>query len=144
MTKTPNLTKPLANYAHGRWAGDLFYIAGQGARDPETNIEAGITPQSGSSSHDKTKLTYDIKIQTRAVFANIERALTGQGLGRQHLVDISVFLINMKDFSEMNDIWNEFFAGTSPPTRTTVAVVDLPGRNFVEMKAIATKSLFMG
>jgi enamine deaminase RidA (YjgF/YER057c/UK114 family) len=43
----------------------------------------------------------------------------------------------MADFADMNHVWNEFFSGKPAPTRTTVAVADLPGMNFVEMKAIA-------
>lgn len=128
-----SLTNPLAHYAHIRKAGDLYYIAGQGCRDPETNGYAGLTRDNSG------KITaYDIKAQTRAVFANIERVLASADLQRSNIVDITVFLTDMADFPLMNSVWNELFEGEAvKPTRTTVAVKTLPGDNFIEMKAIA-------
>ncbi len=128
-----SLTSPLAQYAHIRKVGDLYYIAGQGCRDPETNGYAGLTRDASG------KITsYDIKAQTRAVFSNIERVLASADMQRGHLVDITVFLTDMADFPQMNSVWNELFESEPlKPTRTTVAVKTLPGDNFIEMKAIA-------
>ncbi len=129
----PSLTRPLARYAHARRVGDLLFIAGQGARDPATDKESGVVCDS-----DGQVLSRDIRVQTQAVFANIERALFSHGLTRGDLIDVQVFLTDMTDFSDMNAEWNTFFAEGEPPTRTTVAVKSLPGKNFVEMKAIAS------
>lgn len=127
-----SLTMPLASYAHTRRVGDLIFVAGQGCRDPKTNTYAGVTYD------DQGKIkSYDIAAQARGVLQNIELALLSEGLSRQHLVDVQVFLCDMKDFAAMNQVWNEFFMDSPLPTRTTVAVSKLPGDNFVEMKAIA-------
>lgn len=128
----PSLTRPLARYSHARRVGSLLFVAGQGARDPATDQEAGVTVDARGQV-----LAYDIAVQTKAVLENIERALKSHGLSRKDLVDVQVFLCNMDDFAAMNGIWNDFFGEGEPPTRTTVAVKTLPGKNFVEMKAIA-------
>lgn len=126
------LTKPLAAYVHTRRVGGLIFVAGQGCRDPETNSYVGLT-----MGADGTVDSYDIKAQARGVLNNIERALQAEGCNRTHIVDVNVFLTDMKDFQAMNEVWNEFFKDQAPPTRTTVAVRQLPGLNFVEMKAVA-------
>jgi enamine deaminase RidA (YjgF/YER057c/UK114 family) len=127
------LTQPLAKYSHVRKVGDLVFVAGQGCRDPKTNGYRGLVEdQSG------TIVSYDISQQTWGVLENIERALSSIGLNRTNIVDIQVFLTTMTDFEGMNQVWNQFFESVEiPPTRTTVAVAALPGKNFVEMKAIA-------
>lgn len=126
------LTKPLASYVHTRRAGGLIFVAGQGCRDPQTNSYAGLT-----LNPDGTVGSYDIRAQTLGVLTNIERALKSEGCDRSHIVDVNVFLTDMRDFDTMNEVWNRFFEGQLTPTRTTVAVRQLPGLNFVEMKAIA-------
>jgi reactive intermediate/imine deaminase len=128
-----NLTRPLATYVHTRRIGSLIFVAGQGCRSPKTDQCVGLTKDANG------RITqYDIVAQTRGVLDNIERALGEHQCDRRHILDVTVFLKDMKDFSEMNKVWNEFFADSPPPTRTTVAVADLPGENFVEMKAIAS------
>jgi 2-aminomuconate deaminase len=109
-----------------------LFLAGQGSRDPATDQCAGLTRDAGGRI-----VGHDVAAQTRAVFANIERVLAANGLGRRHLVDVTVFLTDMAEFPAMNEVWNEFFAGIDGPARTTVAVSRLPGDNFIEMKAIA-------
>lgn len=129
------LTKPLATYSHSRRVGDVLFIAGQGCRDPKTNIWAGITfDAQGKATH------VDFAAQVRGVLSNIEDVLKSNGLTRANLVDVQVFLTDMdKQFATMNSIWNEFFAGIELlPTRTTVAVSGLPGLNQIEMKSMAT------
>jgi 2-aminomuconate deaminase len=132
----PQLTPPLAYYSHGRWVGDLLFIAGQGCRDPKTGREAGVLT-SIQADHGKE---YDIVAQTHGVFANLERVLETEGLTKADLIDVTVFLTDMADFQAMNSIWNEFFGELTPPCRTTVAVNQLPGKNFIEMKAIAARA----
>lgn len=131
--KADQLTTPLARYTHSRRVGALLYVAGQGCRNPLTNDYAGLTRDPNGKV-----LTYDIRAQTASVLGNIEAVLITHGLDRSALVDIQVFLTDMADFEAMNEIWNQFFCEVSPPpTRTTVAVKQLPGLNFIEMKAIA-------
>lgn len=126
------LTRPLARYAHIRRAGEFVYVAGQGARDPSSDLEAGVMTDGAGQVKG-----HDTRVQTAAVLANVERALATYGLSRRHIVDVTVFLTDMGDFAAMNEIWNDFFKDVSAPTRTTVAVKALPGLNFVEMKAVA-------
>ena len=126
------LTKPFAAYPHTKRAGGLVFLAGQGCRDPETDGYPGteISPTG-------EVLSYDIRSQTSGVLQNIERALASEGLKREDLVDVTVFLTDMQDFAGMNEVWNQWFSEAAGPTRTTVAVRKLPGHNQVEMKAIA-------
>lgn len=128
------LTAPLARYSHCRQVGSLLLIAGQGCRDPQTNSYAGL------KLNEKGQVeTYDIRAQTAGVLGNIEAVLRGYGLDRRDIVDVNVFLTDMSDFAGMNEVWNNFFNEVPvPPTRTTVAVKQLPGLNFVEMKATAS------
>ncbi len=123
---------PLGNYSHAMRAGSLVFLSGQGARDPETGIERGITmdPEGKVTS-------YDIEVQTRAVIENMKTVLAAAGLGLENLVDVQVFLADMKDFARYNKVYTEYFSFPEPPARTTVAAAALPGRNFIEIKAIA-------
>jgi len=134
-SETRTLTKPLATYAHARIIGDVVYIAGQGCRDPKTDIWAGVTFDTKGAV-----VSIDFEAQVRGVFQNIERALASVAITKHELIDVQVFLTDMTaQFPVLNKVWNEFFADVhTPPTRTTVAVKELPGLNLVEMKAIAT------
>lgn len=131
--KDAPLTQPLARYAHVRQVGPVVFVAGQGCRDAKTDSYAGLT-----MAADGTVIAYDIGAQAEGVLKNVESALGSIGLDRQDIVDIQVFLTDMRDFPAMNKVWNAFFEGVpQPPTRTTVCVSKLPGHNFVEMKAVA-------
>ncbi|MDA9951083.1 RidA family protein [Oligoflexaceae bacterium] len=127
-----SLTKPFADYPHSRQTGHLLFMAGQGCRDPQTNLCCGLKRDA-----DEKVVGYDIREQTEGVLKNVERVLQSSGLSRSDLVDVTVFLTDMNDFQSMNEVWNAFFEGLKSPTRTTVAVKQLPGENFIEMKAIA-------
>lgn len=117
------------------WAGDLLYVSGQGARDGATENEAGVTlDEHGSVA------AYDIEVQTRAVLENLKNVLKAAGCSMEDLVDVSVFLKDMNDFPRYNRAYSEFFSFRNPPARTTVQVAGLPGKNFIEIKAIAFKS----
>lgn len=74
----------------------------------------------------------DIKAQTRAVIKNIEVILKASFAGAtlNNLIDLTVFLVNMKDYPGFNEVYNEFFDAETGPTRTTVAVYQLPSVNF--------------
>ena len=128
------MTEPFADYPHIRKVGPLYFLAGQGCRDPETNQCCGL-----ELDDEGNIMTYNIADQTIGVLHNVERVLKSANLDRSHIVDVQVFLTNMDDFSEMNRVWNEFFLEVDSPTRTTVAVKGLPGQNFVEMKVIAAE-----
>lgn len=124
--------KALGSYSHAVQVGNLIFVAGQGCRDPKTGIEAGITLDA------EGKVTaYDIEVQTRGVLKNLATVLEAAGLSLKDVIDATVFLKTMDDFDRYNKIWAEHFTSECPPARTTVAVADLPGRNYIEIKAIA-------
>lgn len=123
---------PLGSYSHAIRAGSLLFIAGQGARDPKTGKEMGVT-----LSEEGIVTDYDIEVQTRAVLNNLKTVLTAAQLTLEDVVDVTVFLKNMKDFDKYNRVYAEYFSFEAPPARTTVEVLGLPGKNFIEIKAIA-------
>jgi enamine deaminase RidA (YjgF/YER057c/UK114 family) len=138
MSPEQKLTRPLANYSHLRRSGDLLFLAGQGCRDPETNVWAGV-----SFDTNGTLLGVDFEAQVRGVFNNIEATLRSEGYSRKHVIDVQIFLTDMeKQFPTINKLWDEYFDGVNPPpTRTTIGVRELPGLNQVEMKVIACSNL---
>jgi len=132
ITTVDNAPSPLGAYSHAVYAGPLLFVAGQGARDAKTGKEAGVTLDAAGNV-----MAYDIKEQTRAVLNNLTTVLAAAQLGLADVVDVSVFLKDMNDFAAYNSVYKEFFSFADPPARTTVAVADLPGKNFIEIKAIA-------
>jgi len=125
---------PLGAYSHAVKAGGLVFLAGQGARDATTGKEAGV-----KLAENGTVLSYEIEVQTRAVIENMIVVLKAAGCDITDIVDVTVFLKDMKDFAKYNAVYKEYFSFENPPARTTVAVADLPGNNFIEIKAIAVQ-----
>ena len=129
---TGKAPKPLGSYSHAVKAGGFLFVAGQGARNADTGEEAGVTVDSKG-----TVVSYDIEVQTEAVIENLKVVLHEAGLSMEDLVDVTVFLADMKDFGKYNKIYEKHFSFPDPPARTTVEVSRLPGKNFIEMKATA-------
>lgn len=122
MTDEP-LTAPQAKgpYRTTRRVGDVLYLAGQGATDPETG-EAFLG---------------DIPTQTRMTLRNIEALLAAEGFTLDDLVQITCYLTDMNDWPVMNEAYAEYFNGRELPTRTAVGVASLPFGLNVEMTGIA-------
>jgi len=121
----------LANYPHARKANGMIYISGVSSRRHDNSHE-GVTIH-----HDGT-VERDIRRQTRAVIENIGAILEAAGATLRHLVDITVYLTDMTDYAGMNAVYNEYFNAETGPTRTTVAVRQLPHPNLlIEIKAVA-------
>lgn len=121
----------LANYPHARRVGDLIFVSGVSSRRLD-NTHAGVTV------HDDGRVELDIREQTRAVIQNIEAILEAAGVGLENVVDILVMLVDMKDYTGMNEVYNEFFNAQTGPVRTTCAVHQLPHPNLlIEMKVVA-------
>jgi len=114
----------------------MAYVSGTSSRRADNTI-------AGAEVDELDTTTLDIGAQTTAVLENIEAVLGTVGLDRRHLVDVTVFLVNMNDFGGYNEAWATFFAdsiatGHQAPARTTVAVHQLPHPHLlVEMKATA-------
>lgn len=123
---------PLGNYSHAVRAGHLLYVSGQGCRHPETGQEVGVKVDAQGKV-----IEYDIEVQTRGCIENLQRVLKAAGLGLKDLVDMSIFLADIKDFQRYNKVYTEYFSFPEPPARTTIQAAGLPGRNFIEIKAIA-------
>jgi reactive intermediate/imine deaminase len=124
--------RALGSYSHAVQVGQLVFVAGQGCRDPKTGVEAGITLDA-----DGKVTAYDIEVQTEGVLRNLSSVLESAGLTLSDVIDATVFLKSMDDFDKYNKVWGRYFTSACPPARTTVAVADLPGRNYIEIKAIA-------
>jgi 2-aminomuconate deaminase len=118
----PGKAAPRGNFPHIKRAGDFLFISGTSARRPDNTIEGG-----------------DIAAQTRAVIENIRDILAAAGASLEDLVDISTFLVDMRDFAAYNAVYSEFFTYEGP-ARTTVAVRQLPHPDLlIEIKAVAYK-----
>ena len=126
--------QPLGNYPHVKRIGDFIYVSGTSSRRPDNSHEGVSILPDGT-------VEKDIRIQTRAVIENIGKLLAGMDAGLEDLIDMTTFLVDMKDFPGYNAVYGEFF-DHSGPTRTTVAVHQLPHPNLlIEIKAIAYKPL---
>jgi 2-aminomuconate deaminase len=125
---------PRGKYSHVRRAGDFLFVSGTSSRRADNTIAGSKVDASGN-----TRL--DIREQTRAVLDNIRDILASVDASMNDVVEVSTFLVDMDDFAGYNEIYAEFF-GEDPPTRTTVAVHQLPHPHLlIEIKAVAYKPL---
>ena len=122
----------LANYPHMRAINGLLYVSGISSRRFD-NTHEGVTTNADGT------VTLDITAQTRAVLSNIHDILSAAGADLGHVVDLTTFLVDMKDYPVYNSVYNEFFpSGVHGPARTTVAVHQLPHPNLlIEIKCVA-------
>lgn len=128
----PGSAKPRGTFPHIKRAGDFLYVSGTSSRRPDNSFEGVEVDESGA-----TRL--DIKAQTRAVINNIRTILESVGATLGDVVEVSSFLVNMDDFDGYNEAYSEFF-GYDGPTRTTVAVHQLPHPHLlIEIKVVAHK-----
>jgi 2-aminomuconate deaminase len=116
-----------------RKVGNLLFLSGVGPRKRGSKEIPGVT------LNDKGEIiSYDIAQQCHSVFTNVKLILEASGSSWENLVDVTVFLTNMKDdFTTYNKIYAEYFK-TSQPCRTTVEVNALPTPIAIELKCIAT------
>ncbi len=129
---TDKAPPPVGPYPHARREGDLLFLSGIGPRKPGTKDIPGVT-----LGPDGEAIDHDIAAQTRSVIENVKTVLEAAGSSLENVVDILVFLTDMKrDFAEFNRVYGETFAAIGP-TRTTVAVTALPTPIAVELKVIA-------
>jgi len=124
--------EPVGLYPHARRAGNLLFLSGVGPRERGTKKIPGVTlDESGNI------VSYDIETQCRSVFQNVKWILEEAGSGWDKLIDVTVFLTNMKDdFPVYNRLWAEYFKDNQP-CRTTIEINCLPTPIAVELKCIA-------
>jgi 2-aminomuconate deaminase len=124
--------KPVGLYPHARKVGKLLFLSGIGPRDPKTDGVPGLE-QSKAGNY----TSFDFEAQCHSVFKNVRTVLEGSGASWEDLVDVTVFLTDMKrDFHTYNRIYAEYFKGNQP-CRTTVGIDSLPTPIAIELKCIA-------
>jgi 2-aminomuconate deaminase len=135
MIHSDKAPDPVGPYPHARIVGELLFLSGVGPRKKGSTVIPGVTLDTNGKIVD-----YDIEVQCRSVFENVRYILEASGSDWENLVDITVFLTNMKsDFATFNKVYGEYFIGNKP-CRTTVEVKALPTPIAIELKCIATVS----
>ena len=127
--------EPVGLYPHARKVGPFLYLSGVGPRQAGSKDIPGVTLDSS-----KNILHYDIETQVHSVFRNVKFILEEAGYQWTDLIDVTVYLTNMKkDFPIYNRIWAEYFQ-VNPPCRTTLEILSLPTPIAIELKCIAWRA----
>ena len=128
-----NAPEAVGLYPHARKVGELLFLSGVGPRKKGTKEIPGVTLNAAGEIE-----AYNIEEQCRSVFENVRTILEDAGSSWGKLIDVTVFLTNMKDdFATYNKIYAEYFKDNQP-CRTTVEVNALPTPIAIELKCIAT------
>ncbi len=123
---------PRGAYPHTKRVGDFIFVSGTSSRRPDNTIAGVDVIDDMGTKH------LNIETQTREVLKNIDKNLAGHGASLKNIVDVTTFLVNMNDFAGYNKAYAEFFDIKTGPTRTTVAVHQLPHPDLViEIKVMA-------
>ena len=129
--------KPVGLYPHARKVGDLLFLSGVGPRKANSGENDSDVPGL-ELDHNGNFKSFDFEAQCHSVFQNVKTILEESGSSWENLVDVTVFLVNMKrDFHVYNKIYAEYFKDNQP-CRTTVAIDSLPTPIAIELKCIAT------
>ena len=116
-----DIPTPMGPYSPATVFERLVFVSGQGARDPKTGVLAGA----------------DVETQTEQCLKNVEAILIASGSSLQHVLRCGVFLIDISEFSKMNEVYARMF-GDHRPARTTIQAAALPGPGLrVEIDCIA-------
>jgi len=130
--KSDNAPRPVGAYPHAKKVGDLLFLSGIGPRPVDGGPAPGVTLDDSGEV-----ISYDIEAQCHAVFANVRAVLESAGASWDDLVDITVYLTDIKrDFATFNTIYAEYFSSDGP-CRTTVEVNRLPTPIAIELKCVA-------
>lgn len=120
VIETPAAPKAIGPYSQAIKANGFLFISGQIPINPETGQMTAV----------------DVVAQTRQSMDNLGAILNAEGLGFSDVVKTTIFLTNISDFAQVNDIYSEYFE-SAPPARSTVQVAALPKGAKVEIEAIA-------
>lgn len=124
--------EPVGAYPHARKVGNLLFLSGVGPRKRGSKEIPGATIDGSGNL-----ISYDIGVQCHSVFENVKNILEASGSHWENLVDVTVYLTNMKnDFAAFNEIYAEYFK-ENQPCRTTVEVSALPTKIAIELKCVA-------
>ena len=125
--------EPVGLYPHAKKTGNLLFLSGIGPRQKGEKKIPGVEQDEKGNI-----ISYDIEKQCHSVFKNVKTVLEESGSSWDKMIDVTVFLTNMKaDFPTYNRLWAEYFAD-NPPCRTTVEIKSLPTPIAIELKVIAT------
>ncbi|MCE2733664.1 MAG: RidA family protein [Chryseotalea sp.] len=125
--------EPVGLYPHAKRVGNLLFLSGVGPRKKGSKEIPGVTLDDKGNI-----ISYNIEEQCHSVFNNVRMVLEASGSTWENLVDVTVFLTNMKDdFATYNKIYAQYFKDNLP-CRTTVEINALPTPIAIELKCIAT------
>ena len=130
--ESQNAPEPVGLYPHAKQVGDLLFLSGIGPRERGKKDIPGVElDQNGNI------ISYNIETQCHSVFKNVRSVLEDAGSNWDNLIDVTVFLTNMKDdFDIYNRIYAEYFKDNQP-CRTTLEICSLPTPIAIELKCIA-------
>tara|TARA_B100000586_G_C19945499_1_gene357386 strand:+ start:87 stop:497 length:411 start_codon:yes stop_codon:yes gene_type:complete len=130
--ESKNAPEPVGAYPHARQVGKFLFLSGVGPR------KRGIKEIPGLELDENGKIvSYDIEAQCHSVFNNVKMILEDAGSSWDKLIDVTVYLTNMKDdFNKYNQLYGEYFK-ENQPCRTTVEITSLPTPIAIELKCIA-------
>lgn len=121
LTKQPiksDAPTPIANYTEAFRLDKLVFAAGQIASDYKTGVPAEARKKPGFPYYGS-----DIKLQTRYILENLKKTFEAAGSSLDHVVKAQVFLTDLNNFSDLDEVWREYF--NAPPPRTTVGTTGL-------------------
>jgi 2-aminomuconate deaminase len=134
---TNKAPKPVGLYPHARKVGNLLFLSGVGPRTAGSGPHDSGVPGL-KLDHNGNFETFDFEEQVHSVFNNVKVILEESGSSWDNIVDVTVFLVNMKrDFKTFNRLYADYFK-TNLPCRTTVEINALPTPIAIELKVIAT------
>jgi 2-iminobutanoate/2-iminopropanoate deaminase len=120
VIQTEKAPKAIGPYSQAIQAGNFLFLSGQIPLDPKTG----------------ELVKGDIRKQTQQVLENIKGILESQGLGMENVVKVTIFLEDIANFNQVNEVYATYFP-SSPPARSTVEVTKLPRDADIEIEALA-------
>jgi 2-iminobutanoate/2-iminopropanoate deaminase len=123
IIKTDKAPAPIGPYNQAVLTGNMLYISGQIALNPETNeLE-----------------TDELQKETTRVMQNLKAILAEAGMDFENVIKTSIFISDMNNFAKINEVYGSYFNAETAPARETVEVANLPKFVNVEISAIAVK-----
>ncbi len=133
VIQSSHAPEPVGLYPHARRVGNFLFLSGVGPRKKGSKEIPGVKLDPNGKI-----VSYDIETQCRSMFENVRVILEDAGSSWDKLVDVTIFLTDMKkDFETYNRVYTELFK-TNQPCRTTIEVTRLPTPIAIEVKCIAT------
>ncbi len=123
IINTTNAPAPIGPYNQAVLKGNTLYTSGQIALNPQTG----------------DLVLNDIKAETRQVMENMQAVLNAANMTFDDVVKATIFITDMNDFGQINEVYGSYFNEDNAPARETVQVAKLPKNVHVEISMIAIK-----